>query len=171
MKCEIKHLDSRYDDEDNQYFCERKVKVKLPPVKKDWWRLFAFCIVKHYGLDGDLESTKVYVNPQHIRDLLCDLIENFVSDPIDVSDVQIESPYHSLFHVWKQIEAQGTRRFADDEESLAQLNVLLSWIKTRFEREIAVAKRCQSGDLKAISFGKLWAIFFTWYISVHDTPG
>lgn len=160
VKCEIKHLDSRFDEEDNQYFCERKVvEVKTSPENQDWWRLSAFCLVKHYDSDGDLDSTQLYVNPQPMRDLLRDVIGDYPGDPIDDADVRIESPYHSLFHHRKQIESDGTQRFRDDEESKAQLDILLDWIKKRFEQEITASERCLSGDLKAISYDKLWTLF------------
>jgi len=160
VKCEIKHLDSRFDEEDNQYFCERKaVEVKTSPENQDWWRLSAFCLVKHYDSDGDLDSTQLYVNPQPMRDLLRDVIGDYPGDPIDDADVRIESPYHSLFHYRKQIESDGTQRFRDDEESRAQLDILLDWIKKRFEQEITASERCLSGDLKAISYDKLWTLF------------
>ena len=160
MKCEIKHLDSRYDEEDNQYFCERKVvEVKKSGEKKDWWRLFAFCLVKHYDSDGDLDSTQLYINPQPIRDLLRDVIGDYPGDPIDETDVRIEAPYHSLFHYRKQIESEGAKRFKDDAESRAQLDMLVDWIKKRFEQEINASERCLSGDLKSMSYDKLWTLF------------
>lgn len=158
MKCEIKHLDSRYDDEDNQYFCERKIETKKAE-KKDWWRLFAFCIVKNYDSDGDHDGTQLYVNPQPIRDLLHDVIGNYPGDPIDASDVRIDSPYHSLFHYRKQLEAEGAKRFESDDESRAHLDMLLGWVRTRFESEIAAYEKVMSGDVKAISYDKLWTIF------------
>lgn len=158
MKCEIKHLDRRYDDQDNLYYCERKAEAKSPE-QKDWWRLYAFCVVKHYDSVGDLDSTELYVNPQPVRDLLRDVIGDYPGDPIDASDVRIASPYPSLFHYRKQIEAEGARRFADDPESRAQLDMLLDWIRARFEDEIAAYERCLYSDLKPISYDKLWILF------------
>ncbi|MBE3048209.1 AAA family ATPase, partial [Candidatus Bathyarchaeota archaeon] len=51
------------------------------------------------------------------------------------------------------------KRFADDKESRAQFDMLLAWIKSRFEGEIAASEKCYSGDLKAISYEKLWALY------------
>jgi hypothetical protein len=78
MKCEIKHLDQRYDDKDEQYFAERKSDLEKPK-QKDWWRLFAFCLVRHYDEEDDLDTTKLYINPQPLRQLLKDVIGNYPS--------------------------------------------------------------------------------------------
>ncbi|KAK0624894.1 P-loop containing nucleoside triphosphate hydrolase protein [Bombardia bombarda] len=158
MKCEIKHLDRRYDDKDVQYFAERKNDEEAPP-QKDWWQLFAFCMVRHFDSDGDLDCTRLHVNPQPLRQLLKDVIGNYPTDPIDVDDVQIESPYHSLFHFRKPLEAEGLERFKDDAESLSQFKLLLGWINTHFELDISAHAKCMSGDLKAIAYDRLWTLF------------
>jgi hypothetical protein len=158
MKCEIKHLDRRYDDKDEQYFEERKNETEKPR-QKDWWRLFAFCLVRDYDSDGDLEHTRLYVNHQPLRQLLKDVIGNYPSDPIDVDDVQIESPYQSLFHYRKPLELEGLKRFEGDDESLKPLHMLLQWIKTHFELEIAAHDKCVAGGLKAIAYERLWTLF------------
>ncbi|KAK6066212.1 AAA family ATPase [Seiridium cupressi] len=160
MKCEIKHLDRRYDDKDEQYLEERKNDVEKPK-QKDWWRLFAFCLVRHYDTENELSYTRLYVNPQPIRQLLYDVIGSYPSDPIDVDDVQIEAPYHALFYYREEIESQGVKRFEEDEdnESLSQLKLLLSWIATHFETDTAAYKRCVNGDVKAIGYDYLWTLF------------
>ncbi|ETS86225.1 hypothetical protein PFICI_00053 [Pestalotiopsis fici W106-1] len=160
MKCEIKPLDRRYDDKDGQYFTERAVEVDLPK-QKDWWRLFAFCLVRNYDSEDELNSTKLFANAQPIRQLLYDVIGNYPSDPINVDDVQIESPYRSLFFYREELEETGVKRFEenDDQESLAHLKLLLSWIDTHFETERASYKRCIKGSPKAISYDHLWTIF------------
>lgn len=160
MKCEIKHLDRRYDKKDEQYFVERKIDVEKPK-QKDWWRLFAFCLVKHYDTDNELSYTRLYVNPQPLRQLLSDVIGNYPTDPIDVDDVQIDAPYHALFHYREKLEMEGTKRFEDegDGESLAQLNLLLLWIDTHFESDSAAYKRCVNGEVKAIGYDYLWTLF------------
>lgn len=160
MKCEIKHLDRKYDDKDERYFVERKDDVKKPE-QKDWWRLYAFCVVRHFDSDGDLDDTRLYVNPLPLRQLIHDVIGNYPSEPIDVEDVQISTPYHCLFHCRKELETEGVPRFekAGDTESLKQLTMLLDWIKKHFELEIAAYERCVTSDVKAISFDKLWTLF------------
>ncbi|KAI1860609.1 hypothetical protein JX265_009072 [Neoarthrinium moseri] len=158
MKCEIKHLDRRYDDKDEQYFVERKDEVKKPE-QKDWWRLFAFCVVRHYDSDNELSYTRLYVNPQPIRQLLYDVIGNYPSDPIDVDDTQIEAPYHSLFYYRKQLEAEGMKRFDGDAEALSQLQLLLNWTDTHFELDTAARNRCLNGDVNAIAYDRLWTLF------------
>ncbi|KAK4210669.1 P-loop containing nucleoside triphosphate hydrolase protein [Rhypophila decipiens] len=160
MKCEMKHLDRKYDEKDETYFVERKSDVDKPK-QKDWWQLFAFCLVRHYDEDDDLDYTRLYVNPQPLRQLLKDVIGDYPSDPIDVDDVQIESPYHSLFHYRKEVEEEGLKRFADDEESLKQLKLLVEWIKSHFELDIAAYDRCLNGDVKSIAYDRLWTIFPT----------
>lgn len=161
MKCEIKHLDRRYDDDDETYFSERKSDAEKKRSKqKDWWRLFAFCLVRNYDSEEDLEGTSLYVNPQPLRQLLFDVIGNFPGDPIDVDDVQIEAPYHSLFYYRTQLEKEGLTRFASDPESLEHLHLLLNWIKTHFELDIAAYERCVNAEQhKAIPYDRLWTLF------------
>ncbi|EAQ93792.1 hypothetical protein CHGG_02027 [Chaetomium globosum CBS 148.51] len=158
MKCEIKHLDRRYDDDDEAYFAERKTEVEKPK-QKDWWRLFAFCMVRTYDSDNELEGTSLYVNPQPLRQLLFDVIGNYPGNPIDVNDVQIEAPYRSLFYYRAKLETEGLERFAEDEESLEQLKLLLNWIKTHFELDIAAYERCTSQPHKVIAYDRLWTLF------------
>lgn len=161
MKTEFKHLDRKYDNEDKPYFMERKKEEVDVGEKKDWWQLFAFCVVRRWDSDGDLDETCLYVNPQPLRQLLKDVIGNYPSDPIDVDDVQISSPYHSLFHYRKQLAEVGLKRFEEsgDSQSLQQLELLLDWIRTNFELEIAAHERCLSSTSKAIPYDKLWTLF------------
>lgn len=157
MKCEFKHLDRRYDEKDEHYFTERKTEIEKP-AQKDWWRLYAFCLVKHYDQRGEHGITQLYVNPQPLRQLLRDVIGDYPSDPIDVDDVQIEAPYHALFHYRKEFEVEGLSRFADDAESLQQFNLLMDWIKNHFESEIAAYEKCISGEVRAISYENAWTL-------------
>ncbi|KUI52495.1 hypothetical protein VP1G_10365 [Cytospora mali] len=161
MKTEFKHLDRKLDDEDQPYFIERKKEDIDKGEKKDWWQLYAFCVVRRYDSDGDLDETCLYVNPQPLRQLLKDVVVHYPADPIDVDDVQISAPYHSLFYYRKELEDVGVRRFQenDDTQSLEQLKLLLGWIKTTFELEIAAHEKCMSSDLKAIAYDRLWTIF------------
>lgn len=139
---------------------QRKDDVEKPE-QKDWWRLYAFCVVRHFDSDGDLDDTRLYVNPLPLRQLMYDAIGNYPSEPIDVDDVQISAPYHCLFHYRKDLEAEGVSRFekAGDSESLKQLTMLLDWIKKHFELEIAAYERCVTNDVKAAPFDKLWTVF------------
>lgn len=161
MKSEFKHLDRKFDSEDKPYFVERKKEDIDKGDKKDWWQLFAFCVVRRYDSDDDLDETCLHVNPQPLRQLLKDVIGNFPSDPIDLDDVQITAPYHSLFHYRKQLREEGLQRFeqANDTVSLEQLKLLLEWIGTNFELEIAAHDRCLSSESKAIAYDKLWTLF------------
>jgi hypothetical protein len=158
MKCEIKHLDKRFDDDDEAYFSERKAEVEKPK-QKDWWQLFAFCMVRTYDSDNELDGTSLYVNAQPLRQLLYDVIGNYPGDPIDVDDVQIEAPYHSLFYYRKQLETEGTTRFAEEPDSLEHLNLLLNWIKTHFEADIAAYERCTTQEHKVIAYDRVWTLF------------
>ncbi|KAI0902231.1 P-loop containing nucleoside triphosphate hydrolase protein [Annulohypoxylon nitens] len=157
MKCEVKHLDLRWDDRDEQYYKERKDEVKKPK-QKDWWRLFAFCLVRVFYDDDELDTTRLYVNSEPLRHLLKDVIGDYPDDPINVDDVQIESPYYSLFYYRKELEKEGRARFKEDEESAAQIQLLMKWIKTHFEAEIAAYDKCV-GELRAISYEHLWTLF------------
>lgn len=173
MKTEFKHLDRKFDSEDKPYFIERKKEDIEQGDKKDWWQLFSFCVVRRYDSDDDLDETCLYVNPQPLRQLLKDVIGNYPSDPIDVDDVQISQPYHPLFHYRKQLEEVGLKRFEEngDAQSLEQLKLLLGWVKTTFELEIAAHDRCMSSDSKAIAYDKLWTLFCPGtivYAKVHN---
>ncbi|ROV88968.1 hypothetical protein VMCG_10160 [Cytospora schulzeri] len=161
MKAEFKHLDRKFDSEDQPYFIERKKEDIDKGEKKDWWQLYAFCVVRRYDSDGDLDQTYLYVNPQPLRQLLKDVIGQYPADPIDVDDVQITAPYHSLFYYRKELEEVGLKRFEEngDTQSLEQLKLLLGWIKTTFELEIAAYEKCMSSELKAIAYDKIWTVF------------
>lgn len=158
MKCEVKHLDRKFDDKDEVYFAERKEEVEKPK-QKDWWMLFAFCLVRYYDSEAELDTTYFYVNPQPLRQLLADVIGNYAGDPIDVDDVKIRAPYHSLFHHRGELESTGTGRFADDPASLEHLKLLLTWVKTHFESEIATHDKCLSNEHKVIPYDQLWTLF------------
>ncbi|ROV96054.1 hypothetical protein VPNG_09177 [Cytospora leucostoma] len=151
----------RFDNEDQPYFVERKKEDIDKGETKDWWRLYAFCVVRRYDSDGDLDETYLYVNPQPLRQLLKDVIGYYPTDPIDVDDVQIPAPYKALFYFHKEVEEVGLKRFQEngDPQSLEQLKLLLGWINTTFELEIAAYDKCMSSDLKAIAYDKLWTIF------------
>ncbi|KAI1378297.1 P-loop containing nucleoside triphosphate hydrolase protein [Hypoxylon crocopeplum] len=157
LKCEIKHLDLRYDDQDEQYYEERKTEIEKPE-QKDWWRLFAFCLVKQYDDDGDYVTTRLYVNSQPLRQLLEKVIGVYYYDPINYKNVQIKAPYNALFYFREEIESEGLNRFKNDEESTAQLKLLVSWIKSHFEINIAAYDRCVS-DLRAIAYDQVWTLF------------
>ncbi|KAI1096478.1 P-loop containing nucleoside triphosphate hydrolase protein [Rostrohypoxylon terebratum] len=157
MKCEVKHLDLRWDDRDEQYYKERKDEVKKPK-QKDWWRLFAFCLVRVFYDDDELDTTRLYVNSEPLRHLLKDVIGDYPDDPINVDDVQIESPFYSLFYYRKKLEKEGRVRFKEDEESATQLKLLINWINAHFEAEIAAYDKCV-GELRAISYEYLWTLF------------
>lgn len=170
MKTEFKHLDRKLDNEDKPYFVERKNDDIDKGPEKDWWQLFAFCVVRRYDTDGDLEGTYLHVNPQPLRQLLKDVIGNYPSDPIDVDDVEISAPYHSLFHYRTELRDVGLKRFEQngDSESLEQLKLLLEWIESTFALEIAAHDRCMSSDSKAIAYDKIWTLFRPGCI-VHTT--
>ncbi|CAN8101660.1 unnamed protein product [Discula destructiva] len=161
MKSEFKFLDRKIDVGDTPYYVEREKANIDQGEKKDWWQLFAFCVVRRYDEDGDLDDTCLYVNPRPLRQLLKDVIGDYPSDPIDVDDVQITAPYHSLFHYRKQLKEVGLKRFADDGDtvSLAQMKLLLDWITSTFELEVAAHDRCLTSESKAIAYDKLWTLF------------
>jgi hypothetical protein len=158
MKCEFKHLDRRYDEKDEQYIVERKDDIEKPE-QKDWWRLFAFCVVRHYNSDDEYNLTRLYINPQPIRQLLFDVIGNYPTSPISLDDTYVDAPYYPLFHYKEQLEAEGLKRFAEDEESLAQFKLLLSWITSHFELEFTAWNKCVNGEVGAISYDHLWTMF------------
>ncbi|KAI1821816.1 P-loop containing nucleoside triphosphate hydrolase protein [Xylaria intraflava] len=159
MKCEIKHLDCRLDDKEEQFFEERKDEF-TKPEQRDWWQLFAFCVVRHLDQENKLKWTRMHVNPQPLRQFLKDIVGN--SDPmnvINVNDMQITSPYYSLFYCREKLAEAGRERFREDEESMSQLNLLLSWIGIHFKQDIDAYENCITGDVKAISYNYLWTLY------------
>jgi hypothetical protein len=156
MKCEIKHLDRRIGSDDEYYYCERKQEVKKPK-QLDWWRLYAFCVVRNYSSDDDCDSTELYINPRPLRQLIYDFLGKYPGDPVNLEDQRIEYPYRPLFHYRKEIEEEGTKRFANDPESLEQLQLLLGWIRNHFADDIAAYERCLSQ--KVIAYDRLWTLF------------
>jgi hypothetical protein len=121
--------------------------------------MFAFCVVRNFGTDDELENMRLYINPQPLRQLLKDVIGNFWSDPINVNDVQIASPYYSLFYHRKELEPVGRERCKDDAESMSQLTVMLKWIHTHFKLSIDAYETCVNGEVKAITYDDLWTLF------------
>lgn len=161
MKCEIKHIERRYNEKSEHCYAERVEGVETA-VQKDWRRLFAFCLVRDcYDSDDepDLQTTALYVNSKPIRQLLADVIGNYPRAPIDVNNTHIEAPYYSLLHYRGQLHTEGLERFAEDPEALGHLRRLLDWIKTHFEREIAAYESCLNNEHKAMSYDMLWTLF------------
>ncbi|KXJ97123.1 P-loop containing nucleoside triphosphate hydrolase protein, partial [Microdochium bolleyi] len=158
MKCEIKHLDRRYDDDDQQYYEERKKEVEKPE-QQDWWQLYAFCIVRHFNNEGEHAYTKLVVNSKPLRELLSEVIGDYPGYQLNGDDMQIASPYHSLFHRRQRIAEEGRKRFADDEVSLAQHKLLTDWIDNHFKLDIAAYEQCIDAKTKTIAFDHLWTIF------------
>ncbi|KAI0976983.1 P-loop containing nucleoside triphosphate hydrolase protein [Xylaria arbuscula] len=157
-KCEVKHLDGRYDSKGEAYFEERKGEV-AKPEKKDWWRPFPLCDVRLFSRLGEFNGMQLYVNPQPLRQLLKDVIGDFYSDPINVNDVKISEPYTALFYYRTRLKKVGRKRFKEDEESLSQLNLLLEWIDMHFKADIEAYEACIAGGVKAIAFDHLWTLF------------
>lgn len=158
MKCQIKHLDRRYNEKDELYIVESK-EEKEKPKQKDWWRLFAFCVVRNYNSDDEFSYTRLYINAQPIRQLLFDIIGNYPSSPISLEDTYVDAPYYPLFYSKEKLEEEGLKRFADDEETLSQLKLLLSWISSHFELDFAGRNKCVNGDIKAIAYDYAWTLF------------
>ncbi|KAI1467189.1 P-loop containing nucleoside triphosphate hydrolase protein [Daldinia caldariorum] len=154
MTCEIKHLERRWNEMDEEYICEPKEDEK--PEQQDWWRRFAICIVNNYRDDDESDTSYLYVNPMPLRKLLKDVIGDYPD--IDINSVQIEAPYYPLFHYRKELEKEGYKRFMDDAESNEQLELLLYWIDSHFVDDISAYEKCIS-VLKAISYESLWTLF------------
>lgn len=161
MKCEFKFLDRKINSEGKPSYVEHEKAATEQTENKDWWRMSACTIVRRYDEDGDSCGTYLHVNPQRLRQLLKDVIGDYPSDPIDVDDTQISAPYHSLFHYRNEIEAVGLKRFEQDgdKESLEYLRLLLDWIKSNFELEIAAHDRCLSSESKAVSYENMWVLY------------
>jgi len=158
MKCEIKHLDRRYDDDDQAYYEERKQQVDKPE-QQDWWQLYAFCIVRTFNSDNEHAYTKLVVNSKPLKELLFEVVGDYPGYTLSMDDMQISSPYHSLFHCRKKIDDEGRKRFAKDETSLAQHSVLMEWITKHFELDIAAYEQCVGAKVKTIAYDHLWTIF------------
>ena len=161
VKCEIKLLDRRFDEDDEIYYGERKTETATTkPKKKDWWKLFTLCLVRNYDSDDEQEESSLHVHPPFLRQLLFDVIAHFPGSPImNLNAVEIQAPYHSLFYHRKELETEGLKRFAEDDESLAHLHLLLNWIKTHFELDIAAYESCTTQKHKAIAYDKVWTLF------------
>ncbi|KAK3392743.1 hypothetical protein B0H63DRAFT_498314 [Podospora didyma] len=155
--------DRKYNHNHEPYFEERdSAEVETPKQKDDWWRLYSFCLVRFCPSNPNKSpTTSLYVNAQTIRQLLVDVIGKYPGNPIDVDDACIHAPYHPLFYYRRELEAEGLKRLerGEDGESLEQLNLLLGWIKSHFEAEIAALNKCIANELKAISYDNLWTLF------------
>jgi hypothetical protein len=159
MKPEVKLLDKKFDDDGNKKYIERKSRDDNDE-KLDWWNLFALCETRHFYEDGDYRCTRLHVNPKSLKQLLEDVVGDFPGEPIDASsDVEIDLPAYCLFFYRSELEEVGTKRFADDEDSLQHLKVLLQWIDDTLEDQFRAHKRAVNSDSKAISYEHLWTIF------------
>ncbi len=161
IKVEIKLLDRRFDEDDEIYYGERKTETETTkPKKKDWWKLFTLCLVRNYDSDDEQEESSLHIHPLCLRQLLLDVVAHYPGSPIiNLNAVEIQAPYHSLFYYRKELETEGLKRFADDEESLAHLHLLLNWIKTHFELDIAAYENCTAHKHKAIAYDRVWTLF------------
>ncbi|KAH6657397.1 P-loop containing nucleoside triphosphate hydrolase protein [Truncatella angustata] len=159
MKPEIKHLDKKFDEDGNKVYTERKSRDDKDD-KRDWWDLFALCEIRHFWEDGDFKCTQLHVNSPLLKQLLEDVVGDFPNEPIDASsEVEIDFPAYCLFFHREDIEREGTKRFAEDEEGQAHLKILLEHIDNTLEDEFKSYRRAMNSDAKAINYEHLWTIF------------
>ncbi|KAM0808329.1 putative P-loop containing nucleoside triphosphate hydrolase protein [Seiridium cardinale] len=159
MKPEIKHLDKKYDDDGNKIYIERKSRDDKDD-KRDWWDLFSLCEIRHFWEDGDFKCTQLHVNSPLLKQLLEDVVGDFPNEPIDASaEVEIDLPAYCLFFYRKELEKEGTKRFADNEEGQAHLKILLQYIDDSLEDEFKSHRRAITSEAKAINYEHLWTIF------------
>ncbi|KAI1298552.1 P-loop containing nucleoside triphosphate hydrolase protein [Xylaria venustula] len=160
MKCEVGQLNCRYSTSGDVYFEERQGEVVLCEKADSWWlRTFAFCLVSNYNRLGEFNGMWLYVNSQPLRQLLKDVIGDYYPEPMNVNDMKISEPYHSLFYYRTPLAEIGRERFKEDEGSLSQLNLLLSWIHKQFKADIEAYDACIAGGVKAIAYAHLWTLF------------
>lgn len=159
MKPEIKHLDKKYDEDGNKIYIERKSKEDQDG-KRDWWDLFALTEIRHFWEDGDVNYTQLHVNSPLLKQLLEDVIGDFPNEPIDAStEVEIELPAYCLFFHRKDIEEEGTKRFAGLEDGQAHLKILLEYTDSKLEEEFKSHRKAMTSESRAINFEHLWTLF------------
>ncbi|KAK6088878.1 AAA family ATPase [Seiridium cupressi] len=159
MKPEIKHLDKKYDDDGNKIYIERKSRDDKDD-KRDWWDLFALCEIRHFWEEGDFKCTQLHVNSPLLKQLLEDVVGDFPSEPIDASaEVEIDLPAYCLFFYRKELEKEGTKRLADNEEGQAHVKILLQYIDDSLEDEFKSYRRAITSEATAINYEHLWTIF------------
>ncbi|KAH8648577.1 P-loop containing nucleoside triphosphate hydrolase protein [Xylariales sp. PMI_506] len=159
MKADIKHLDKKFDDDGNKKYVERKSRDDKNE-KLDWWNSYALCEVRHFYEDGDYRCTRLHVNSKPLKQLLEDVIGDFFNEPISAdADIEIDLPAYCLFFYRTELEEEGGKRFADDEEAQAHLQILLNYIDDTLEEEIRSHKRAVKSDSRAVSYEHLWTVF------------
>ncbi|KAI0130486.1 P-loop containing nucleoside triphosphate hydrolase protein [Xylariales sp. AK1849] len=159
MKSEIKHLDKKYDDDGNKLYIERKGRDDTDE-NLDWWNSFALCEIRHFYDDGEFKHTRLHVNSKPLKQLLEQVIGDFPNESLEAdSDIEIDLPAYCLFFYREELEDEGAKRFAEDEEARGHLKILLEWIDDTLEDEFRSHKRAVTSETKAINYEHLWTIF------------
>ncbi|ETS74539.1 hypothetical protein PFICI_13023 [Pestalotiopsis fici W106-1] len=159
MKAELKRLDRKYDDYGDKKYLERKHGDHVEN-ERDWWDLFALCEIRSFWEDGELEGTNLRVNSHLLKQLLQDVVGDFPNEPIDAStDVELSVPAHCLFFYHDELKEEGMKRFANNAEGQAHINILLKYIRDTFEDESRSYKRAIKSESGAINYEHLWTTF------------
>lgn len=157
MKCEVKLLDRKYDKDGKRMYTEHPNQTG-EEKKLDWWKLFALCETRHFHHNGNFQCTRLHINPEPLKKLLQVVIGDFPGQPMNGAS-EIDLPAYCLFFYRKELEIEGLKRFADDEESQGHLKVLLGWIDDTLEDEFRSHKHAVDGESKAISYEHMWTVF------------
>ncbi|KAF3006106.1 hypothetical protein E8E14_000644 [Neopestalotiopsis sp. 37M] len=159
MKAALKRLDRKYDDDGDKIYLERKSGDNVKN-DRDWWDLFALCEIRSFWEDGELEGTTLRVNSPLLKQLLEDVIGDFPSEPIDAStDVELNTPARCLFFYRDELKEEGMKRFANNTDGQAHVNILLKYICDTFEDDSKSYKRATTSKAGAINYEHLWTIF------------
>ncbi|KAK4446396.1 P-loop containing nucleoside triphosphate hydrolase protein [Podospora aff. communis PSN243] len=170
VKCEVKYLNQKFGPSEQKVFQEPK-EGTVSSQQENWWKKYAFCHVREYKKHARPEekpySVAIYINTKPLKKIIQDVVLNdpLLKDEIDdrkpAKDkvVKIKEPFHQLFFRYKKLESVGRKRFANDQSSLAQLELVLDFARKEFEAEFAAIDRCRTSKTKTIAFEHLWALF------------
>ncbi|KAI0409769.1 P-loop containing nucleoside triphosphate hydrolase protein [Xylaria palmicola] len=158
MKCEIKRLEKRAGILDGKLISNRMEDLSVKPKQKHSWQFHAICMVDEYDKQNRFEHTSMYINSEPLRQLARDVF-TILYENVDLTNMHIPSPFHTLFFYRKDLEQVGRTRFKDDKESNSHLTLLLDWINKTFEGDIRAHNDCTIGGVKTISYKHLWTLF------------
>ncbi|KAI1491757.1 P-loop containing nucleoside triphosphate hydrolase protein [Biscogniauxia mediterranea] len=159
LLCEIKHLEQRHVD-GQAILLDLDGGPNQNHLSRDWWfSHYALCTIRSYSDTGRLINHALYVNSQSLRDFLQAVIGDLEADGSGGMAITVKAPFFPLFYNLERLTSHS-KRFAPFVYSRPETELLLSWIRSHFRREIElVESNTANPETTTIPFESLWAAF------------
>ncbi|KAI1632084.1 P-loop containing nucleoside triphosphate hydrolase protein [Biscogniauxia mediterranea] len=159
LLCEIKHLEQRHVD-GQAILLDLDAGQNQNHLSRDWWfSHYALCTIRSYSDTGRLVDHALYVNSQSLRDFLQAVIGDLEADGSGGMEIIVKAPFFPLFYNLERLTSHS-KRFAPFVYSRPETELLLSWIRGHFRREIElVESNAANPETTTIPFESLWAAF------------